>query len=82
MFQKNPEVFDTLAGWVGDKGARIPGMTIMVFMDSGQVKVCVKDKHYKRMGFAVLNTALKLSQALEEVLDADGLEWRPDRSKG
>lgn len=79
MFKRNIETFDCLAGYAGDNGKHVPGCTIMLFLEAGQVKLCVKDKHYKRIGFAVLNTGLKLSQAIEEVLDQDGLDWRPDR---
>lgn len=81
MFNQNPEMYEALAGYNDDAGKLVPGLTLMVYVDSGVVKLCLKDKHFKKIGFAVLNPLLKLSGAIEEVLDAGGIEWRPDREK-
>ena len=79
IFNQNPELFEALAGYNDDAGKLIPGLTLMLYSDAGVLKLCLKDKHFKKIGFAVLNPCLKLSAAIEEVLDAGGIEWRPDR---
>lgn len=78
IFRANPELLDCLAGYVGDTGKKIPGCKISLWIELGNLKLCVNDDHYGRVGFAILNTGLKLSQAIEEVLDCDGIEWRPN----
>lgn len=81
MFEHNPELWDCLAGYEGDKGKRIPGCKMSVWIELGNVKLCVNDDHMGRVGFALLDTSLTLSQAIEQVLDGNGLEWRPRGKK-
>lgn len=81
MFKQNPEIVDVLVGYRQDNGKMRPGCKISLWVELGNVKLCVNDDHMGRVGFAVLNTGLKLSQAIEEVLDANGIEWRPNSKK-
>jgi len=81
IFNQNPMMFEQLVGYNDNAGKWIPGLTMMLYVDGGVFKLCLKDKHFKKIGFAVLNPCLKLSGAIEEVLDAGGIEWRPDREK-
>lgn len=81
MFVHNPELYDCLAGYEGDKGKKIPGCKVSLWIEMGNVKLCVNDDHYGRTGFAVLDTSLKLSQAIEQVLDGNGIEWRAKQGK-
>jgi hypothetical protein len=81
MFVRDQNLYDCLAGYENDKGKRVPGCKISLWIELGNVKLCVNDDHYGRVGFAVLNTGMKLSQAIEEVLECDGIEWRPRTGK-
>ncbi len=80
MFTKNPELFECLVGYQGEK-KWIPGCKISIWAEMGNIKLCINDDFNYRIGFAVLDTHLKLSQALEEVLDGSGIEWRQKPGK-
>ena len=82
MFTLAQNLYDCLAGFPGDKGKQMPGCKISLWIELGNVKLCVNDDHFGRVGFAVLNTGMALGEAIEEVLDGDGLEWRPKGKKG
>jgi len=72
--------FLTLSTWT-DGSPRIPG-TILLFMDEGSLKVCLKDKNGPRTAFVTGPDPDTLFLAVEEGLAANSLSWRPDKSSG
>lgn len=81
MFVKDPNLYDCLAGYESDKGKRVPGCKISLWIEMDNVKLCINDDHYGRTGFGLLDTSLKLSAAIEQVLECNGIEWRAKAGK-
>lgn len=53
--------------------------TILLFVDSGTFKACLKDKNGSRVCFVSGNGVDDVLLAVEHGLDQDTLDWRPDR---
>lgn len=58
-----------------DKTERLPG-TITVFVQDGQMKLCVNDRDMNRSAFVTAPTWAMLIQITEDKLSDDSLEWR------
>lgn len=58
-----------------DKSERLPG-TITVFVQDGQMKLCVNDRDLNRSAFVTAPTWAMLIQITEDKLSDDSLEWR------
>lgn len=69
--------FLTLSTWE-DGSPRKPG-TLLIFLDGGTWKACLKDKNGPRVCFVSCPDLDGLLLAVEQGLIDDSLDWRPDR---
>lgn len=72
--------FLTLTKWP-DASPRKAG-TIILFTEGDRWKMCVKDPNGSRVAFVTAGTLDELFLAVNEGLDQDSLDWRPDRPQG
>lgn len=72
--------FLTLRMWE-DGSPRQPG-TLLIFVDSGTWKACLKDKNGPRVCFVSSSDLDMLFLTVEDGLSQDNLDWRADRPQG
>lgn len=85
MFDRNPSLHECLFGWEEKPGVWRPGCKLSIWADGQHVKICIKDDHTNEIGFCTLDTDLKLSGAVENVLENQRVEWKaqkPQRKGG
>jgi len=71
-----PDLADFLTPTRGDAG-EIPGGTILVFVDSGCIKVCVSDRAVANRFFLVANDWLHVWEVITEAIYDPTTDWRP-----
>lgn len=82
MFDHNPSLHECLFGWEEKPGVFRPGCKLSLWAEGPHVKICIKDDHTNEIGFCTLNTELKLSGALEKVLEDGRVEWKEQKPHG
>jgi len=74
------EVYPTLWEWLTeekfDDGTFRTTSSLLVFVQSGELKACINDRHYSRSAFISAATVEDLLQSLDEKLESDSLDWR------
>lgn len=75
-------LMDCLFGYLSDDGKKkMKPCKLSVFVEEGNVKVCVRDEEYGRSAFAVLDPFKTFGEALIEVLDSGTLSWHSTRGR-
>lgn len=81
IFRGGLSVGDCLCGFGRDKDGWREGCKITLFWDLGRLKIAVQDPQQNRVGFATLDTARPLIEALEDVLSSGSIDWRPSKPR-
>lgn len=81
-FQSFPVLWEflTLSSWP-DASARKTG-TIILFTEGDRWKACLKDPNGPRVAFVTGKDLDSLLLSVDAGLDANDLDWRPDRPQG
>lgn len=78
-FAGNRILLQAITGYVPGEKTQVPPVSITIFYEMGHVKLCVNDKHGKRLGFVTLTEGHEsLAEAIEAALEGR-LEWRKKR---
>lgn len=68
-------LFLGLAAWPSDAAPRTPG-TVMLFVDSGILKVMLNDKDACRVAFLTIDPADELLSTIDSAIGASSTDWR------
>jgi len=74
------EAYPTLWEWLTaekfDDGTFRTTASLLIFVQSGELKACINDRQFSRSAFLTAATVESLLHTLDEKLEADSLDWR------
>jgi hypothetical protein len=74
----HPAVWEYLTAARDEGGVRITS-TLLLFVEAGQLKCCLYDRHHELTLFRSADSLEELLDDLEGVLSTGGGDWRPKR---
>ena len=77
--QRSPFLFEFLAGTVWEDGSRRETGTVLLFAEAGLFKACLRDRACRRVGFLSGDTFEGLLATIENSLQEDSVDWRPEK---
>lgn len=77
-----PVLWEYLSGGQWEDGSRRETSTVTIFVEDGQVKLCLNDRELKRTTWSTGLTLEAAAEGLESRLRDDRAEWRGSKPGG
>lgn len=82
LIERFPIVGQFLGRYVDSGGRPVKCGSMTVFFEGGRLKVCLTD-HFRRLkGFATVSVHDDILEAVEAILQDDGVEWKTEKVRG